>query len=73
MVVLLKVYANCIDGQQDEVNEQIAAALRGEPERETLPETLAATSRSDANIADQARTGTRTSEAGRDKSAGQPS
>jgi integrase len=36
VAVLLKIYASCMDGQEEAVNDRITAALGGEPGRETL-------------------------------------
>ena len=36
VAVLLKIYANCIDGQEEAINDQISAALRGDRDRERL-------------------------------------
>ncbi|MGH3864711.1 MAG: tyrosine-type recombinase/integrase [Pseudonocardiaceae bacterium] len=37
VAVLLKIYANCIDGQEDTINDQITAALTTDHDHETLP------------------------------------
>ena len=37
VAVLLKIYANCIDGQEGEINDRITAALAAGYDRETLP------------------------------------
>jgi integrase len=37
VAVLLKIYANCIDGQEGEINDRITAALAAGHDRETLP------------------------------------
>ncbi|HEX4100040.1 MAG TPA: tyrosine-type recombinase/integrase [Pseudonocardiaceae bacterium] len=37
VAVLLKIYANCIDGQEDTINDQITAALAAGQDHETLP------------------------------------
>jgi integrase len=37
VAVLLKIYANCIDGQEDTINDQITAALPAGQDHETLP------------------------------------
>jgi integrase len=37
VAVLLKIYANCIDGQEDTINDQITAALTADHDHETLP------------------------------------
>jgi integrase len=37
VAVLLKIYANCIDGQEDTINDQITAALTDDHDHETLP------------------------------------
>jgi integrase len=37
VAVLLKIYANCIDGQEGEINDRITAALAAAYDRETLP------------------------------------
>jgi integrase len=37
VAVLLKIYANCIDGQEGEINDRITAALAAGQDRETLP------------------------------------
>jgi integrase len=37
VAVLLKIYANCIDGQEGEINDRITAALAADHDRETLP------------------------------------
>ena len=37
VAVLLKIYANCIDGQEGQINDRITAALAAAYDRETLP------------------------------------
>ena len=37
VAVLLKIYANCIDGQEGQINDRITAALAAGHSRETLP------------------------------------
>ena len=37
VAVLLKIYANCIDGQEAEINDRITAALAAGYDHETLP------------------------------------
>jgi len=37
VAVLLKIYANCIDGQEGEINDRITAALATNHDHETLP------------------------------------
>jgi hypothetical protein len=37
VAVLLKIYANCIDGQEGEINDRITAALTAHHDHETLP------------------------------------
>ncbi len=37
VAVLLKIYVNCIDGQEDTINDQITAALTAGQDHETLP------------------------------------
>jgi hypothetical protein len=38
VAVLMKVYANCVDGQEDQVNARIEAALTAPSDRGTLGE-----------------------------------
>jgi hypothetical protein len=37
VAVLLKIYANCIDGQEGQINDRITAALTAHHDHETLP------------------------------------
>jgi integrase len=37
VAVLLKIYANCIDGQEGQINDRITAALAAQHDHETLP------------------------------------
>jgi hypothetical protein len=66
VAVLLKIYANCIDGQEDTINDQITAALAVGHNHETLPTVHHAAQPT-------SRTRARTVGSGPDKAAGQPS
>jgi integrase len=37
VAVLLKIYVNCIDGQEGEINDRITAALAANHDHKTLP------------------------------------
>jgi hypothetical protein len=53
--VLLKVYANCLDGQGETANDRIAAALAGVGRSGTLVQGAEAVSAADSPVAGQPR------------------
>jgi integrase len=55
VAVLLKVYANCLDGQGETANDRIAAALAGAGRSGTLVQGVEAVSATDPPIAGQPR------------------
>jgi integrase len=69
VAVLLKIYVNCIDGQEGEINDRITAALAANHDHETLPAVPAVDTAAQPNP----RTRTGTVGSGRGKTAGQPS
>ena len=69
VAVLLKIYANCIDGQEGEINDRITAALTAHHDHETLPPAPAV----DTAAQTKPRTRARTVGSGPRKTAGQPS
>jgi hypothetical protein len=69
VAVLFKVYANCIDGQEGEINDRITAALAAGQHRETLPAAPAVDTAAQLNP----RTGASTVGSGHDEAAGWPS
>ena len=70
VAVLLKVYANCIDGQENEVNARIQAALIGAGERGTLGAPEGSELGPDGKSAGQVRDGSGDREAPKAKTAG---
>jgi hypothetical protein len=73
VAVLLKIYANFIDEQEDTINDQITAALTAAQGHETLPAATARAARGPAKPAEQTRTRASTVGSGPGKAAGQPS
>ena len=69
VAVLLKIYANCINGQEGEINDRITAALTAHHDHETLPPAPAV----DTAAQTKPRTRARTVGSGPRKTAGQPS
>ena len=57
VAVLLKVYANCIDGQEGEINDRITAALTAHHDHETLPPAPAVDTAAQTKPADQSQNG----------------
>ncbi len=69
VAVLLRIYAYCIDGQKDTLNDQITAALTASQDHETLPAATAVQHAAQPNPRIRART----VGSGPGKTAGQPS
>src|SRR5215470_12429045 len=69
VAVLLKFYANCIDGQEDAINDRITAALAADQDHETLSPVPAVDPAAQPNP----QTRTSTVGSGPDNTAGQPS
>jgi hypothetical protein len=67
--MLLKIYANCIDGQEGQINDRITAALTAQHDHEILPAAPAVDTAAQPNP----RTRASTIGSGRGKIAGQPS
>jgi hypothetical protein len=57
VAVLLKIYANCIDGQEGEINDRITAALTAHHDHETLPPAPAVDTAAQTKPADQSQDG----------------
>jgi hypothetical protein len=69
VAVLLKIYANCIDGQEGQINGRITAALTASHDRETLPSAPDV----DATAKPNPRTRARAVGSGPGEAAGRPS
>jgi hypothetical protein len=57
VAVLLKIYSNCIDGQEGEINDRITAALAAHHDHETLPPAPAVDTAAQTKPADQSQNG----------------
>jgi hypothetical protein len=57
VAVLLKIYVNCIDGQEGEINDRITAALTAHHDHETLPPAPAVDTAAQTKPADQSQDG----------------
>jgi hypothetical protein len=57
VAVLLKIYSNCIDGQEGEINDRITAALTAHHDHETLPPAPAVDTAAQTKPADQSQDG----------------
>ncbi|HWR49166.1 MAG TPA: hypothetical protein VN327_16390 [Pseudonocardiaceae bacterium] len=56
VAVLLKIYANCIDEQEEAINDRITAALAASQDHETLPAARAVAATAQPNPRARART-----------------